>query len=118
QMARLIQHHVTIGLRHLPRQDGNAEHVLFLANTLGADAKLVLWGGDVEMGRLTLQPNNTQTGEALGTRLGARYRAIGFLVGDGTLENRRPSTGRGGNGQPGGLTNIPIRAPGHETVED
>src|SRR5262249_15658167 len=32
QMARLIEHHVTVGLRHLARQDGNAEHVMYLAN--------------------------------------------------------------------------------------
>src|SRR5581483_4118639 len=78
EMARLIQHHVAVGLRHLPRQEGNAEHVLYLANLAGPEAKLMLWGGDVEMGRLTLDRTTVQTAVALGKRLGDKYRNVAF----------------------------------------
>ncbi len=120
QMGRLIQHHVTIGLRHLARQDGNAEHVIYLANALGPDAKLVVWGGDAEMGRITLLPSTVQTGVALGTRLGAKYRAVGFMVGDGSVRIHRPSNnGRGGvGGQSNNLSDVTLRLPARETFED
>ncbi len=116
QMARLIQHHVSVSLRHMTRHDANAEHVLFLANALGADAKLMLWGGDVEMGRLTLDRTVPQTGLSLGQRLGTRYRAIAFAFGNGSIRARRVSTGRGG--QPGGLSDIAVRPPLPNTYED
>ncbi|HTE46492.1 MAG TPA: erythromycin esterase family protein [Gemmatimonadaceae bacterium] len=108
QMARLIQHHVTIGLRRLPRQDAVAEHVLFLASLLGPDAKLVTWGGDVEAGRLTLGGTTVQSGMSLGTKLGARYRPIAFVFADGSVRAQRPSSGRtaGGGGAGGGLSGL------------
>ena len=124
QMARLVQHHVSVGLRHMTRHDANAEHVLFVANSLGSDARLILWGGDVEMGRLTLQGNAgqagvVQTGVPLGQRLGDRYRAIGFAFGDGVIRARVPSSGGrpGGDGQPG-LANARVTPPTPDSYED
>jgi erythromycin esterase len=116
QMARLIRHHVDVGLRHVSRQEGNAEHVLYLANSLGPDAKLVLWGGDVEMGRLTLDRNTVQTGVPLGEKLGERYRSIAFLIGDGTIRARSPAVGRGG--EQSGLRSVTVARPTPETYED
>jgi erythromycin esterase len=118
EMARLVQHHVTVGLQRLPRQELNAEHVIYLANSLGRNAKLMLWGGDVEMGRLTLAPNTIQTAEVLGKKLGEKYRNVAFAVGDGEVHARRPGNGRTGSSQPSGLTNVKLRLPAHETFED
>jgi erythromycin esterase len=116
QMARLIQHHVTLSLRHTSRHDSNAEHLLYLANGLGSDAKLLAWGGDVEMGRLTLDKTTVQTGVPLGQRLGALYRPIGFVFGDGVVRTRRASSGRGG--APAGLSDITVAPPLQNTYED
>lgn len=119
QMARLVQHHVSVGLRHMTRHDANAEHVLFLANSLGSDARLILWGGDVEMGRLTLQGTTVQTGLPLGMRLGERYRAISFAIGEGVIRTRVPSSGRGsGMGGEPGLSNARIAPPTPDSYED
>jgi erythromycin esterase-like protein len=115
-MARLIQHHVTLSLRHTNRHESNAEHLLYLANALGRDAKLLAWGGDVEMGRLTLDKVTVQTGVPLGQRLGARYRPIGFVFGDGVVRTRRASSGRGG--APAGLSDITVLRPSQNTYED
>lgn len=117
EMARLVQHHVSVGLRHMTRYDANAEHVLFVANSLGADARLVLWGGDVEMGRLTLKPNTVQTGVPLGQRLGDRYRAIAYAFGDGVIRARVPASGRRGGGEPG-LSNVRAAPPTPDSYED
>jgi erythromycin esterase-like protein len=116
QMARLIQHHVTLSLRHTSRHDSNAEHLLYLLNGLGANAKLLAWGGDVEMGRLTLDRNTVQTGVPLGQKLGARYRPIGFVFGDGVVRTRRASSGRGG--APAGLSDVKVLPPLQNTYED
>jgi erythromycin esterase len=116
QMARLIQHHVRIGLRHLKREEFNAEHVLFLADALGPDAKLMLWGGDVEMGRLTLNRTTIQTAVVLADRLGDRYRTVAFAFGDGVVRARPAGTSRGG-GEPG-LANLTVLPPRPDTYED
>jgi erythromycin esterase len=116
QMARLVQHHVTVGLRYLTRQDANAEHVLYLANSLGADAKMVVWGGDVEMGRLTLDKTTVQTGVSLGEKLGTRYRTIAFLFGGGTVRARPGTMGR--TGEPSDLTSVSIQPPSPGMFED
>jgi erythromycin esterase-like protein len=117
EMARLIQHHVSVGLRHLARQEGNAEHVMFLLNMLGPNARLVLWGGDVEAGRLTLDKTTVQTGVALGDRLKSGYRAIAFTIGDGQLRARVPNFG-GRSGDLPGLSNATIAPPDPGTYED
>jgi erythromycin esterase len=116
QMARLIQHYVTLSLRHTSRHESNAEHLLYLANALGRDGKLLAWGGDVEMGRLTLDKTTVQTGVPLGQRLGARYRPIGFVVGDGVVRTRRAASGRGG--APAGLSDVKLARPIPSTYED
>jgi len=116
QMARLIQHHVTLSLRHTSRHESNAEHLLYVSNALGRDAKLLAWGGDVEMGRLTLDKTTVQTGVPLGQRLGALYRPIGFVFGDGIVRTRRGTSGRGG--APTGLSDIAVGRPLQNTYED
>jgi erythromycin esterase len=117
QMARLIQHHVSVGLRHLSRQDANAEHVMYLANAAGENARLLLWGGDVEMGRLTLDRTTIQTGVPLGQRLGAGYRAIAFTFGDGTIRARVPNP-NARTIEPPGFSNARVLPPAHDSYED
>ena len=116
-MASLIQHHVRIGLRHLKREEFNTEHVLYLADRLGPDAMLMLWGGDVEIGRLTLDRTTVQTGLPLGQRLGDRYRAVAFGFGTGTLRTRSASTGQRGAGPPG-LSDVPVNALLQDSYEE
>jgi erythromycin esterase-like protein len=117
EMARLVAHHVNVGLRHLARQEGNAEHVMFLANMLGANARLILVGGDVEMGRLTLDKTTVQTAVALGQRLGAGYRSIAFAFGDGEIRARVPNM-RARTAEPPGLSDARIRPPTPGSIED
>jgi erythromycin esterase len=117
RMARLIQHHVRVGLRHLKREEVNAEHVMFLADMLGPDAMLVLWGGDVEMGRLTLDRTTVQTGVPLGERLHDRYVAVAFAFGTGSLRTRPVGGGGRGGGQPG-LSDLVIRRPLQDSFEE
>lgn len=114
EMARLVRHYVTTGLEHLPREQTDAAHIMYVANTLGSNARLLVWGGDVEMGRLTLGGRTLQTGVALDKQLGAGYRAIAYAVGGGTLRTRRP--GRGG--EPGGVANIQIQTPDPNSYEE
>jgi erythromycin esterase-like protein len=121
QMARLIQHHVAVGLRHLPRQEGNAEHVMYLANLFGPQGRIVLWGGDVEMGRLTLERTTIQTGVPLGQRLSSAYRAVAFAIGGGMIRARVPSvnrnTGGRGSGEPG-FSDTRVARPTQDSYED
>ena len=117
-MARLIRHHVSVGLRHLSRHDGNAEHVLYLLDELGAGGKLLVWGGDVEMGRITLDNRTVQTGVPLGQKLGDKYRAVAFAIGGGTIRARVPAANsRGGGGEPG-YGNTRVAIPGSDSYED
>jgi erythromycin esterase len=116
QMARLVQHHVALSLRHTSRHETDAEHLLYLADALGRDAKLIAWGGDVEMGRLTLDKTTVQTGVPLGARLGARYRPIAFMFGDGIVRTRLVTNGRGG--AQSGQSDVTIKPPTADTYED
>ena len=119
-MARLIRHHVNVGLRHLSRHEANAAHVLYVLDELGPGAKLLVWGGDVEMGRLS-DGKIVQTGVPLGEKLGDKYRAVAFAIGGGTIRARVPSTGRGGGGGGGGepgFSNTRVAVPGPESYED
>jgi erythromycin esterase-like protein len=117
-MASLIQHHVRIGLRHLKREELNAEHVMYLADVLGPDATLVLWGGDVEMGRLTLDRTTVQTGMPLGQQLGDKYRAVAFAFGTGTLRTRTSSGAGSRGGGPPNLSDVPVRALLQDSYEE
>ena len=116
QMARLVQHHVGVGLRYLSRQDANAEHVLYVARLLGPGATLIAWGGDVEMGRLTLDKTTVQTGQSLADKLGQRYRALAFMIGDGTVRARPGTFNR--SGQPADFTSVAVRPPLPMMYED
>jgi erythromycin esterase len=117
QMARIVAHHVSVGLRHMKREDANAEHVMFLADLLGDNARLLLLGGDVEMGRVTLDRTTVQTGVPLGQRLGARYRAIAFTYGDGVVRTHVPNPNQRTPGEPG-LSDIRVSPPQPNTYED
>jgi erythromycin esterase-like protein len=120
-MARLIRHHVSVGLRHLPREKQNAEHVIYLLDELGPGGKLLLWGGDVEMGRIVIDNGRTiQTGVPLGERLGDKYRAVAFAIGGGTIRARVPAApgrGGGGGGEPG-YGNTRVAVPELDSYED
>jgi erythromycin esterase-like protein len=115
--ARLIQHHVRVGLAHMTRHDGNAEHVMFLLDQLGEGGRLVLWGGDVEMARLTLDRTTVQTAVPLDQRLGAAYRAIAFTIGDGVVRARVPRL-NSRTFEPPDISNARILPPQHDTFED
>lgn len=117
EMARLVAHHVSVGLKHMKREDGNYEHVMFLANLLGPNARLMLWGGDVEMGRLVLEKTTVQTGVPLGQHLGAGYRAIAFTYGDGTIRTHVPNPNARTAEEPG-LSDVDVRPPGPNSLED
>lgn len=117
QMAKVIAHHVRIGLRRLKREEFNTEHVLFLADLIGADNKLVLWGGDVEMGRLTLDLTTVQTAVPLGKRLADKYRNVAFAFGDGVVR-ARSLTNVPRSGGPPGLSDVQVRPPLPSTYED
>ena len=120
-MARLIQHHISVGLRHLPRQEANAEHVMFVANSFGPQGRIVLWGGDVEMGRLTLEKTTVQTGVPLGERLKTAYRAAVYAIGTGMIRARVPAVsnrgGGRGSGQPG-FSDTRVARPAQDSFED
>jgi erythromycin esterase len=107
QMARLVAHSAEVGLRRLPRHEAVAEHVLWLANTFAANGRLLVWGRDVEAGRLTLQGGPTQMAVPLTQKLSGRYRALAFAVGQGTLRAQRLAMGR----EPGNETSLPIAPP-------
>jgi erythromycin esterase-like protein len=117
QMAKLIEHHVRIGLRRLKREELNMEHVLFLSELVGAGNKLMLWGGDVEMGRLTLDGTTVQTAVPLSAKLGDKYRNIAFAFNDGVVRARLLSAMPRGGGEIG-LSNVTIRSPLPNTYED
>jgi erythromycin esterase len=116
QMVRLVQHHVVTGLKYLPRQEVVADHVMYIADLIGPNAKLLTWGGDVEVGRLTLDKTTVQSGDVLGKRLGDKYRTLAFLFGDGTVRARTGAFGR--NGQPADLTNVMVLPPTAGMYED
>jgi len=117
QAARLIQHHVKVGLSHPTRHDGNAEHVLFLLDQMGQGGRLVLWGGDMEMGRMKLDSTTVQTAVPLTAKLGTGYRAIAFTIGDGVLRARVPGRNRRQQG-PVDISNAQIMPPEPGTFED
>lgn len=117
QMAKLVAHHVNVGLRHLKREEFVAEHVLFLADLIGADNKLMLWGGDVEMGRLTLDGTTVQTAVSLNKRIADKYRNVAFAFGDGAVRARSLANVPRGGGPPG-LSDVTVRPPLPGTFED
>jgi erythromycin esterase len=115
QMARLVAHSADVGLRRLPRHEAVAEHVLWIANTFATNGTLLVWGRDVEAGRLTL-PNGgpTQMAVALTQKVSGRYRALAFAVGQGTIRAQRLAMGR----EPGGETALPVGLPLADSYEN
>ena len=106
QMARLAQHDADVGLRRLPRHQTVAEHILWLANSLGADANLLVWGRDVESGRLTGEGGVIQSAVPLASSLGERYRKMAFTAGEGVVRAQPINVGQR---EPGGETNMTLR---------
>jgi erythromycin esterase-like protein len=117
EAARLIQHHVRVGLARMKREEGNAEHVMYLLDQLGSGGRLVLWGGDVEMGRLTLDKTTVQTAVPLGQKLGTGFRTIAFTVGDGIVRARSPRV-NARTPEPPDISNALLLKPQHNTFED
>lgn len=119
EMADLVKHHVDIGLRHMPRHEGVAAHAMYLANRFGSDAKLLVWGGDVEIGRINLEGKVPQMGLALDKQLGERYRPIGFAMGHGRIRARQPSFNRQtGASEEGKYSDMAVLPPRPGTYED
>ena len=115
QMARVAQHDADVGLRRLPRHQTVADHIMWLANSLGADAKLLVWGRDVESGRLTGEGGVVQSAVPLASTLGDRYRNLAFTAGQGVVRAQPINVGQR---EPGGETNMRLRAPRPESIED
>jgi erythromycin esterase len=115
QMARLVAHSADVGLRRLPRHEAVADHVLWIANTFAANGTLLVWGRDVEAGRLTLANGGpTQMAVSLTQKVSGRYRAIAFAVGDGTIRAQRLAMGR----EPASETSLPIGPPLADSYEN
>jgi erythromycin esterase len=114
-MARLAQHDADVGLRRLPRHQAVAEHILWLANGLGPSANLLVWGRDVESGRLTGEGGIIQSAVPLASSLGDRYRNLAFTSGQGIVRAQPINVGQR---EPGGETNMTLRPPRRETYED
>ena len=114
QMAQLLQHHVTVGLRKLPRHETVAEHVMFAANTLAPQGKLLVWGRDVESGRLTLDGNTVQSAVPLSKTLGDRYRNLAFTFGEGVIRAQPIAPGK----EPGDPRNVTARPPSDRSFEN
>lgn len=114
QMARVAQHHTDVGLRHLPRHQTVAEHILYLANS-AANGKLLVWGRDVESGRLTGEGGIVQSAVPVASNLGDRYRNMAFTAGDGVVRAQPINVGQR---EPGGETNMRLRPVRPETYED
>jgi erythromycin esterase-like protein len=117
-MASVAQHDVDVGLRHLPRQEVVARHILWLADRQGPSANLLVWGRDVESGRLTLEgggPSVVQSAVPLSHTLGERYRNLAFTVGDGVV---RASPIAVGQREPGSERDMTLRRPTSGSYED
>jgi erythromycin esterase len=113
-MARVAEHDADVGLKRLPRHETVAEHILWLADQTGRDADLVVWGRDVESGRLTGEGNVVQSAVPLARTLGNRYRNLAFTAGSGKLRAQPINVGQR---EPGGETNMELRPPRPDTYE-
>lgn len=116
-MAAVAQHDVDVGLRRLPRHEVVAQHILWLANRRGADQNLLVWGRDVESGRLTLEGGGgvIQSAVPLSTALGTRYRNLAFTAGEGTV---RAAPIAPGQREPGKERDMTLRRPSPGSYED
>ena len=94
QAAQLIAHSAEVGLRRLPRHEAVAEHVLWLANTFASNGTLIVWGRDVEAGRLQLPGPTIQMSVPLTAKIGSQYRNLAFAFGEGTVRGQRLAPNR------------------------
>jgi erythromycin esterase len=115
QMARVAQHDADVGLRRLPRHQVVAEHILWLDKRLGDESNLLVWGRDVESGRLTGEGNVVQSAVPLASTLGDRYRNLAFTGGQGTVRAQPINVGQR---EPGGETNMRLLPPRPGSFED
>lgn len=115
QMARVAQHDADVGLRRLPRHETVAEHILWLSSLGGADGNLLVWGRDVESGRLTGEGNVVQSAVPLAKALGDRYRNIAFTAGEGVVRAQPINVGQR---EPGGETDMRLRPARIGSYED
>jgi erythromycin esterase len=115
QMARLAHHDADVGLRHLPRHQTVADHIMWIADGLGDDGKLLVWGRDVESGRLTGEGGVMQSAVPLASKLGDRYRNLAFTAGEGVVRAQPISVGQR---EPGGETDMRLRPVRPESYED
>jgi erythromycin esterase-like protein len=113
-MARVAQHDADVGLKRLPRHQTVAEHILWLADQLGRESNLLVWGRDVESGRLTGEGNVVQSAVPLAGTLGDRYRNLAFTAGSGTVRAQPINVGQR---EPGGETNMDLRPPRPDSYE-
>jgi erythromycin esterase-like protein len=113
-MARVAHHDADVGLKHLPRHQTVADHVLWLAGQLGSESNLLVWGRDVESGRLTGEGNVVQSAVPLASTLGDRYRNLAFTAGSGTVRAQPINPNQR---EPGGETNMDLRPPRPDSYE-
>ena len=113
-MARVAHHDADVGLKHLPRHETVAEHILWLADQVGRESNLLVWGRDVESGRLTGEGNVVQSAVPLASKLGDRYRNLAFTAGSGTVRAQPINVGQR---EPGGETNMQLRPPRPDSYE-
>lgn len=113
-MARVAHHDADVGLKHLPRHQTVAEHILWLADRAGREGKLLVWGRDVESGRLTGEGNVVQSAVPLASTLGGRYRNLAFTAGGGVVRAQPINVGQR---EPGGETNMQLRPPRPDSYE-
>jgi erythromycin esterase len=114
QMAQLIAHSAGVGLRRLPRHEAVAEHVLWLANTYAPTGTLLVWGRDVEAGRLELPGPTIQMSVPLSSKMGTRYRNLAFAFGEGTVRAQRLAPNRQSTSE----GTVPVAPPINDSYEN
>jgi erythromycin esterase len=114
QMAHLIAHSADVGLRRLPRHEVVAEHVLWLANTFAANGRLLVWGRDVEAGRLQLPGPTIQMSVPLTAKIGTKYRNLAFAFGEGTVRANRLAPNRQSTSE----STVPVAPPIADSYEN
>lgn len=115
QMAALVQRSVTQGIRHVKRADALADNIVWTADQLGPDARIVFWGRDAEGGRQEMERGIVQTGMVLGQRLGEKYRPVAFAFGNGSIHAQGVDER---TGQPSGYGNVRAAPPEPGSYEE
>lgn len=115
QMAEIVERHVSQGFRHVKREDALADNILWIADRLGPDARLVFWGRDAEAGRQEMQKPIVQTGKVLGDRLGEKYRPVAFAFGTGSIRAQGVNER---TGEPSGYHDVRVEPPEPGSYEE